>query len=537
MKTGMLRVTALLLAVTLLFSGCALDFAGYFDRLAGFFGPVSFDRMEYTRPDLSGLDEALEKCLDSAKKGDNLNALVGHITTVNSICSNYRTNYFLAYIRYSIDMTDSYWETEYNHCSQLENKVQSSVDELMYALAASPLREELEDDAYFGAGYFDDYEGESLWTEAFTALMDQETELVNRYYELSAQSLMMDVNSEEYYTTVGNQLAQVYVELAKLRLQIAKEAGYKNYTEFAYDFVYNRDYTGDQTAALLADIRTELVPEYDKLEGSLVWVDGLTSSQEQLTLRYVKTMAEAMGGMVGDAFEQMDEGNLYHIAYSENKYDASFEVFLPDYMVPFVFMKPTLTSQDHLTFAHEFGHFCRDYATYGGGASIDIDEFFSQGLEYLSLFYADGGKDLAQMKLASSLCVYVEQAALAEFEDRVYRLSAQELTVENVQALYAAVSEDYGFADMVDARSYVNIPHLFASPLYVISYVVSNDVALQLYQKELTESGSGWNCYRDNLGNPEEEFLAFVEDAGLNSPFRSGHIKEVRTLFKNELKL
>ena len=535
MKRIKFRVVALVLVLALLLTGCALDFGGYFARLANVFRPVSFENMTYTRPDPALLDEALGPCLESAK-GKNLNKLVGNINTLNSICNTFQTSYFLAYIHYSIDMTDSYWEEEYNFCSQITPRVQAAVDELMYALAASPLRSKLEDEAYFGPGYFDGYDGESYWTEEFTALKDRETELLNEYYRLSALSAPMDVQSETFYTTVGAQMEQVYTDLVKVRLELSTEAGFNSYAEYAYQTTYDRDYTPQQANKLLGDIRQELTGLYAKLPLSDI-MSGVTGSTDTQTLGYVQTMAQAMGGVIQEAFSTMEKGNLYHISYGPNKIGASYTVYLPDYRAPFVFMNPTMTSYDRLTFAHEFGHFCSDYASGGAIASIDIGETFSQGMEYLSLCYANGGGEMVKLKLADSLCVYVEQAFIADFEDRVYRMQPEDVTVENIRSLYGQIAGGYGLGELVDSRSYVNVTHLFSSPLYVISYVVSHDAAMQLYQMESQSKSLGLDCYHAMLTTRQTKFLAFLEEAGLKSPFAEGHIKSLSELFEKALNL
>lgn len=537
MKRIFLRIVSLCLVLSVLLSGCGvIDFKGFFERLAGIFNPVvSFDQMEYARPDISGMDEMLEACMESAAAGDDLDELVKHIVSLNMLFSNFYTNYLLANIHYSMDMTDIYWETEYNYCTEKGTEVDATRDQMLYALADSPLREKLEHEDYFGADFFDQYDGESLWTEEFTALMEQEAALISRYYDLSSQALGSQMYSEEYYTVYGVQMEQVYVELVALRQKIATEAGYASYPEFAYDFYYYRDYSPAQAADYVEDIRTELVPLYRRLGGSDVWTETLEQCTEQQTFQYVKQMSAAMGGVIQNAFELMDDADLYHISYGENKYNASFEVFLPDYMEPFIFMNPTMTNYDKLTFAHEFGHFCNDYASGGSVAGIDAAEVFSQGMEYLSLCYVVDTK-LRDQKLANSLCVYVEQAAYAGFEQSVYGLSAEELTVDNVRAQFAKMGQQYGFSmERFDSRSYVTIGHFFTSPLYIISYVVSNDAALQLYQMEMEQSGSGLNCYVSNLATQESNFLAFLQTAGLQSPFDAGRLQSVKETFENTL--
>ena len=107
--------------------------------------------------------------------------------------------------------------------------------------------------------------------------------------------------------------------------------------------------------------------------------------------------------------------------------------------------------------------------------------------------------------------------------------SGEDLTVENIQALYQTVGTAYGFDSWAwDSRDYVCITHFFTSPMYVISYVVSNDAALQLYQMEKAERGTGLACYTQNLNTMEAYFLAFLESAGLKSPFTPGRLEEVR---------
>ena len=106
-----------------------------------------------------------------------------------------------------------------------------------------------------------------------------------------------------------------------------------------------------------------------------------------------------MGGQVQEAFEFMITYHLYDITKSDKKFDASFEIHLPNYDESFVFVNPLGKENDYLTFAHEFGHYCNDYISEAGITNIDVAEVFSQGMEYLSLFYVDGSKRLKTYKM------------------------------------------------------------------------------------------------------------------------------------------
>ena len=192
-------------------------------------------------------------------------------------------------------------------------------------------------------------------------------------------------------------------------------------------------------------------------------------------------------------------------------------------------MNPEQTQWDKLTFAHEFGHFANDYLCEGSAASIDVAEFFSQGMEYLTLCVSENTQTLTKMKMLDSLCIYVEQSAYAAFEHRVYTMPIEDVTAENIRKVFEEVAADYGFDTWgFDSRDYVTITHFYTNPLYTISYVVSNDAAFQLYQMEQDESGSGLKLYKNNLNCGDVPFLTFIEDAGLTSPFTPGRAASIR---------
>ena len=537
MKKRYLRLIALILGAAILLSGCAMvDFTGYFRGMQAILGGSSFvayESMEYTRPDMDTIRAALDAAICTAEtEANGVETAMDAVYTFYDEYDWFYTNYSLADIRYSSDLTDIYWEKEYNYCVDRSPEVDAMLEELYYALAQSPLREELEAEAYFGEGFFDSYEGENLWDETFTALMVQESELQSQYYALSAQVLDHEVGTAEYYDAAAEDMAQLLVELIGLRQEIAAYWGYEDYVQFASDFYYYRDYTPAEMADYLVQVQMELSEIYREISDADFSAANAYSTEGQ-TFRYVRTAAKNMGGTIWEAFQLMEDAGLYDISYGENKYNASFEVYLTSYWEPFVFLNPSLTRYDCLTFAHEFGHFANDYACYGTYAGVDVTEFYSQGMEYLSLCYSDNTEDLVRVKLADSLCVYVEQSAFAAFEQQMYSLTGAELSVEGLYGLYDEIARAYGFDSYdYDMREFVTIPHFYTNPLYVFSYVVSNDAAMQLYQMEQEEAGSGLALMEENLDAQVHYFGEFLDYTGLESPFAPGRLRKVRQTFE-----
>ena len=529
MKQYAIRLIALILA-TVMLTGCTV-LEDYQRLKEQYFGAAThFSQMEYVRPDPDDFMEAQRRCIALAEEGTDLDTLTDAIWEMYDEYDQFHTLYTLADIYYCRDMTDLYWQAEYAWCQEKALDVDAGLDQLLYALAASPLKAELEGETLFGAGYFDAYQGESLWDAELTALMEQETALTSRY---DAMVLELPEEDDPGYKDAAMEIVEIYVQLIALRQKQAELVGYEDYISFAGDFYYSRDYTPAQVQTYLTEIRETLVPLYRQVcamdDASL----GYVQAGEKEVFDYLEQAAKRMDGTVAEAFDVMTSAGLYDIAPGENKYPASFEVYLWDYYSPYVFLNPEGTNYDALSFAHEFGHFCNDYASDGSALNTDCAEVLSQGMEYLSLCYTRETEGITRMKMADSICVYVEQAAYTAFEHAAYSLSPEELTAEKLVALYEEVTADYGFdAVQYSGMELVEITHFFSYPCYVFSYIISNDAAMQLYQMEQEKSGAGLKLYEEILDSDAWSLTEFLEEAGLESPFEPERLAEVAQTFR-----
>ena len=251
-----------------------------------------------------------------------------------------------------------------------------------------------------------------------------------------------------------------------------------------------------------------------------------------------------MGGVFLDAYTEMIGRELYDISPSPNKAAGSFEIYLVTFDAPFILVNPWQDLTDVMAVTHEFGHFVNDYAICGTYASSDVSEVMSQTMEYLSLEYSEAltsreMKQLTRYAMTCSLAVYVEQMAYYTFEQQAYRLTGEELTVENLCALYEQVARDFGFeAAEWRETEWVTVPHFFQYPFYVYSYVVSNDAAMQIYQMELEQPGTGLELYRELVYEwedlPLSDYLAAYE---LQDPLSGGRVAALAELYKDRLGL
>ena len=293
MKNRIFRILAVVTLIAALLTGCTGEqLKDFWQELQGALvgSLVTFDRMEYTRPDPDAFTRMVDDCSKNAQTETDAAALMEQVYAVYEAYYGFYTNYGLADIHYCKDMTDIYWEEEYNYCLSVTSQIDAGLDELLYALAECPLKEELETEEYFGADFFDSYEGESIWDETFTELMNQEAELISRYYELSAESLTMDTYSEAFYNSCGREMADLYVKMIALRQQI--DAHKVMRAELANDMLFDREaydkarqdirlqIYNDQAAILESDARKLLSEKIGNADGVTALMEEPQKSQE-----------------------------------------------------------------------------------------------------------------------------------------------------------------------------------------------------------------------------------------------------------------
>jgi oligoendopeptidase F len=253
----------------------------------------------------------------------------------------------------------------------------------------------------------------------------------------------------------------------------------------------------------------------------------------------------SFGGVLQTAYEFMEDYELWDTSQSPNKLPCSYMTYLNSYEMTFLYVSPTGTQSDLLTLCHEFGHFVDGFVNCGGFSSVDCAEIFSQGLEFLSLSRADLNPSqrtkLIRSKIADSVMVFLTQACYAEFEALAYSLPEEKLNAQGLNELFLECNNTYGLGSLYAgmesllAPGWIDVQHFFIAPYYVVSYCLSNDAALQIYQRELAE-GTGLELYYELLTLPtESSLLQFLEDGGLVSPFTPGRMEDLADFLDDQM--
>lgn len=524
--------------------------------------PVAFEDMEYTRPDAAALCKALGELEMLVKNGGSFDEVGAAFEAAYSDYSLFNTMDSLSYIRHTIDLNDEYYETENNWCEEQSPLIEQALEKCYIAMGQSDLRDRLEEE-YFTEDFFDFYDENQIYSnDRVVKLMQKDNDLQAQYMALQSDQtiewngeevLYEDIVGDEsldydsyltayqlYYNKYNPQVGEIFAEMIRTRNEIAKELGYDTFADFAYSYYYNRDYTPEEAEDYLSDIAAELAPMYFY---AVYGAQSTTPCSTDEVLDLFEKTVYRFGGEFATSYEFMQAYDLMDITDSSSKMPGSYVTYLSSYQMPFLYVSPTGKLDDLLTCCHEFGHFVDGFVNCNGTSSIDCNEIFSQGLEFLSLSRAELDDDereaLTLSKVADSLMTFVSQAAYAEFELRAYALPDDQLNTEGLNALFLECMEEFGqsYTGMEDiiAPGWIDIQHFLIAPYYVISYCVSNDAALQIFQLE-EENGTGLETYRALMSTSSgNTILALLEENGMESPFEPGRVEELADFFEDYL--
>lgn len=520
--------------------------------------PVPFSELTYERPDAQALCRKLEAVATLVSGDCTLNTVLDAFEEAYSDYTWFATMNQLSYIRYTLDLNDSFYEAENSWCEEQAPLVEQAMEECYIAMGKSPLRDALEG-ICFTEGFFDYYDEHQIYSnDRVVELMQREAELQNDYMAMQSdmtitwmgrECLVEDLLSDDldyetlvrvyraYYEKYAPMAAEYFASLIQTRREIASELDYDSYADFAYEFTYQRDYTPAQVADYTASIAQELSPLYLMAVYSS-YSEAMSGAELE---RKLTSLARSFGGEIATAYGYMTDYALCDFSVSTSKMPGSYMTYLSSYEMPFLYVSPTGDVNDLLTATHEFGHFVDGFVNCNTNTAIDCAEIFSQGLEYLALGRADltssQRSSLTASKLSEAILVFLTQACYAEFEQRAYALPDDQLTAEGLNELFLTCCGEFGMADYVDpdilAPGWIDVQHFFIAPFYVISYCVSNDAALQIYQEEL-RTGEGLELYYTLLHSaPASTILALLDSADLTSPFAPGRMEDLAEFFRD----
>ena len=473
--------------------------------------------------------------------------LEGKYYELNDILEYVTEQYQLAQIEYHVSMKDDK-KANFDYISELRTDLVVR----FYSYAQDIYDSMYRDYFYYGMteeeikAYI--YESDAVNNPEYKALVDRNNEIELEFNDIADP-------------TTSDLVPVLYAEFVANNKRIAQLLGYDNYLEYAYENIYDRDYSYTDVQPIVDYVKNHLSSAYSGIinKWNSILGGGFTDAQYLMYQTYISdsfftnyttnkyvndyidimNLSSSAGREVSfsDEFNGlMSNGNLFR-----GQYSGAYVTSIYGLNIPIAYFGNTYSNA--FTVVHEFGHYMNEtFNVENYSQSYDLLEMHSQGNEMLFLAYLMSCDDIkeADMVLVETYQILValdtvmSTLAVDAFEQAVYTdvyngaYSAQimadgVIAADEYDLLYESVLVDLGIKDYSSTTywRYMTI----SSPCYYVSYAISAISVIQLYTMAQNDFDAAKDAYTklftyvDEL-NEENDYMTteeVLEYAGLYS--------------------
>jgi len=315
---------------------------------------------------------------------------------------------------------------------------------------------------------------------------------------------------------VSDEVESIFEELIKLREQIARNAGFPNYLQYAFRAKGRFDYSPEDCVAFHDAIAAEIMPALRRLQAERRMHLGLPALRPwdlavdprnrpplkpfegvETLLGKSQEIFDSLDPKLSSEFKLMRDLRLLDLANRKGKAPGGYQSTLAESRLPFVFGNVIGIHRDIKLVLHEAGHAFHALATRDEdlyayrSAPIEFCEVASMGMELLGLdfmdrFYGpDDARRARREQFESVVEVFPWIATVDAFQRWVYTHPGH--TRAERRAAWVEIMQR--FAGEVDWSGYEKARecwwhrqlHIFLYPFYYVEYGIAQLGALQLW--------------------------------------------------------
>jgi oligoendopeptidase F len=369
----------------------------------------------------------------------------------------------------------------------------------------------------------------------------------------------------------------IFDQLIDLRERIGRNAGFKNYRDYAFRRLGRFDYTPEDCAHFHDAVAREVMPVVrelhadrrrqlglDKLHpGHLHPWDLAVDPQNRPPLKPFAEVGEMVSrtqkifdrldGELAGGFRLMQDLRLLDLDNHKGKAPGGYQSTLSESRLPFIFMNAVGQQRDVETILHEAGHAFHALATRDEdlyvyrSAPIEFCEVASMsmellGNEFIEEFYSAADANRARrVHLEGVIGVFPWIATVDEFQHWIYTHPGHS-RAERAAAwleLMDRFGGDVDWSGYEAARAHLwhRQLHIFLHPFYYIEYGIAQLGALQVWANSRRDKVKALADYKKSLAlggsRPLPELFAA---AGCKFEFSAATIKPLIQLVNAELR-
>ena len=493
----------------------------------------------------------------------------------------------IAHIRHDIDTTDEFYNGEKEYYDDIQPKLANLTVEYQRGMYESPYRSYLE--GKIGKVAFKNIELQlKSFDEKLIPLMQEENALTTKYDKLIASaeiewegeilnlSLLKpyltssDRNVRKrayekysaYFTSVAEELDDIYDKLVKNRTEQAKQMGYENYVELGYYRMNRNCYDKGMVENYRRQIKEYFVPFAERMHErrrkrlglkKLSYIDtgvffpngnpAPIGTPEEI-VEAGKRMYSEMAEETKEFFDFMTENQLFDVLGRKTKKAGGYMTFLPEYGAPFIFANFNGTSGDVDVITHECGHAFQGYLAgmdpiqEHRDITMETAEIHSMSMEFFSekwigLFFGERADDYRDMHLEDAAAFIPYGCMVDEFQHIVYENPGmtpdeRKMAWLELEKVYRPHMDYEGDAFFAKGGFWQRQLHIYDYPFYYIDYCLAQTCAIQYKAMMDEDYEKAWESYLKFCRLSASGFFTdMLKEVGLQSPFEDGCIKNV----------
>ena len=546
-----------------------------------------FSDIKYTRPNFDEVRTLCQSLTARVAQAKSYAEVKACILEQEEAFSHFATMATVMSIRHTVDTSDKFYEEEDEYFNQAYPEVMPYMQGFSLALLNSPFRAEI--DKEYGAQYLKNVQLQvDSFTEKNVALMQEESELINRYQKLIAsckiqfngeecntvgiEKYFSDPNREtrkaaaklyeEFFQKNDKELGEIFDKLVKIRHLMGVNMGFENFTPLGYMQQGRLDYGAKEVAAFRQQVLEEIVPFCEKLykaqakrigvdkihfyDESLIFPDGnaVPIGDSTYLVEQAQKMYHDISKETGEFIDFMIEHQLMDLENKPNKAATGYMTSLEDYKAPFVYSCFNGTTGDVDVLTHEMGHAFAGYMAMRTqplqamwGEPTDIAEIHSMSMEqfaypYAEFFFGDKAEQYRRQHLQEALTFVPFGVAVDEFQHIVYE--QPNLTPAERSNVWHQLEKKYmPWRDYGEESEFFSLGgwwyhklHIYHYPFYYINYTLTTMGALEFKKKQAEDKTACWQDYMTicKLGG-SLGYLDTLRAANLAVPFEKGAVK------------
>lgn len=550
---------------------------------------IKFPDMPYERPDMEAVKAKIAELTERLQNAPDYAEARAVFLEKEEIMSHVSTMSGLSSIRYSIDTRDKFYEGEDNFWNGAWPEAEEYLQKWTGAMLESRFRPEFERE--FGSLMFLNAEiDRRAFSPAIIPELQKENELTQAYSKLIASAqipfegkvytlaqmgaLKTDPDDArrlaawrangQWFKDNQPELDRIYDGLVKLRDEMGRKLGHKDFTALGYDRMGRNCYGKEDVERFRAAVRKYLVPVAEKIYRRQAERLGvaypLSFADEALSFRSgnprpVGTPEEILEAgrrfyrelspETGAFFDMMLDRKLLDVLSTEGKQGGGYCASLEDYGVPFIFANFNGTQGDVEVVTHEAGHAFAMYlnrdrvpmsAIWPG---MEACEVHSMSMEFMAWpweeeFFGDDARKFRYSHLAGALTFIPYGAMVDHFQHEVY--AHPEMTPRQrhdtwkrligVYQPWLRLDGDIPF--FADGEGWQRQGHIYGSPFYYIDYCLAQTVSLEFWALLQEDRKLAWEKYMAYARQGgSRTFTQLLQNAGLDSPFDENTLRGV----------